>query len=518
MKENFDMDKTVSMDNETKNDKKPNKKPSKLIAFFTSKKAKRGSVSILLTVIFIAAVVGLNILSTMLTNRYSSLTIDFTANKSYKLSESALIQTANIDKDVTVYVLTDEDTFESLNDYFLQINKLLHEFDKNSDHITLKYVNPSSDPTFAKKYSEINWYTSAYVMLVECGDEYVGIQEEDLFDFTQDESSGEYVITDQKLEQALLSAILNVMTTEQVGITFLELDSSSDPTYFMSVLSSNAFKVDSISLLSEDIPETSKFVVLYAPVSDITETEYKTLTQWLNNDGEYGHSLIYIANPEEYVDTPNIDALLADWSMAVGDSWVWEQDESYMSIHSDIPEITTLFNYENQEFTKTLKTTATPVIISRCRPIEIIDSGASTMLTTSDKAVICPFDADLMTWDPTLETAQKLNGAAISTQGNEDFTKKSTVIAIGSVDAFSDVALTSSNVNNLEYFLNMFNTIADREDIKLTIEGKPLYEDELGVESASTINSLVVFVRYIIPLAVVITGFAMWIYRRKKNA
>lgn len=516
MKENFDMDKTVSMDNETKNDKKPNKKPSKFFAFFTSKKAKRGSVSILLTVIFIAAVVGLNILSTMLTNRYSSLTIDFTANKSYKLSESALIQTANIDKDVTVYVLTDEDTFESLNDYFLQINKLLHEFDKNSDHITLKYVNPSSDPTFAKKYSEINWYTSAYVMLVECGDEYVGIQEEDLFDFTQDESSGEYVITDQKLEQALLSAILNVMTTDKVVITMLELNTNMDPTYFMNTMSNNAFTVNSVSLLSEEIPADSSFVVMYAPATDITEEESERIAKWLENDGEYGHTLVYIANPIKYAETPNIDLLLENWSMVVSDGWVYEQDESHMSLYSDEPAITTLFNYENVEFTETLKSTEIPVIISRCRPIEILDSGAATMLTSSESAVLCPFSADA-SWDPTQETPQKLNGAAVSTRGNADLTKKSNIIAIGSVDAFSDVALTSANVNNLDYFINMFNTIAKRENIALTIEGTKLYDNELGIASASTINTLSVIVRYIIPLAVVVTGIAMWIYRRKKN-
>lgn len=516
MKQNRDMEKSLSLDNEKTNEKKKNKKPSKFVAFFTSKKAKRGSIAVLLTVIFIAVIVGLNILTTMLTDRYSSLTVDFTANKLYKLTDESLKQTANINKDVTVYVLTDESTFESINDYYLQINKLLHEFEKNSEHITLEYITPASDPTFAQKYSDINWYTSSYVMLVECGENYIGVQEEDLFEYTQDESSGEYVVSDQKLEQALLSAILNVMTTNTVGVTFLELDTNVDPTYFMSVLSNNAFNVGSVSLLSEAIPEDSKFVVMYAPTSDIGTNEYEALTKWLENDGEYGHTLVYIANPLKYTQTPNIDLLLENWSMVVTDGWVYEQDESYMSLYADEPQIATLFNYENAEFTKTLRSTSLPVIISRCRPIEIIDSGASTMLTTSESAVICPFSADA-SWTPSQEQPQKLNGAAISTHGNEDFTKKSNIIAIGSVDAFSDVALTSANVNNLEYFLNMFNTIADRENIALTIEGKPLYENELGTTSASTINALVVLVRYIIPIAVIIAGIAMWIYRRKKN-
>ena len=60
----------------------------------------------------------------MLTNRESSLTVDFTANRVYKLTDNSLEQVKNINKDVTVYVLTDEANFESINDYYLQINKL----------------------------------------------------------------------------------------------------------------------------------------------------------------------------------------------------------------------------------------------------------------------------------------------------------------------------------------------------------------------------------------------------------
>lgn len=514
MKDNKDIEKVVTSDE--KSEVKSKKKPSKFAAFFTSKKTKRGGVALLLTIIFIAAVVGLNILATMLTNRESSLTVDFTANRVYKLTDNSLEQVKNINKDVTVYVLTDEANFESINDYYLQINKLLHEFEKNCDKITLKYISPSSDPTFASKYSDINWYTASYVLLVECGENYVAVEEADLFTYEQDESSGEYVITDQKLEQALLSAILNVMTTDKVVITMLELNTNMDPTYFMNTMSNNAFTVNSVSLLSEEIPADSSFVVMYAPATDITEEESERIAKWLENDGEYGHTLVYIANPIKYAETPNIDLLLENWSMVVSDGWVYEQDESHMSLYSDEPAITTLFNYENVEFTETLKSTEIPVIISRCRPIEILDSGAATMLTSSESAVLCPFSADA-SWDPTQETPQKLNGAAVSTRGNADLTKKSNIIAIGSVDAFSDVALTSANVNNLDYFINMFNTIAKRENIALTIEGTKLYDNELGIASASTINTLSVIVRYIIPLAVIVTGIAMWIYRRKKN-
>ena len=74
-----------------------NKKPSdsnkakkgSFKAFLKSRKAKRGALSILLTVLFIAAIVLVNIITNVLTDRFPALSMDLTGNSVYQLQEES---------------------------------------------------------------------------------------------------------------------------------------------------------------------------------------------------------------------------------------------------------------------------------------------------------------------------------------------------------------------------------------------------------------------------------------------
>ncbi len=490
------------------------KKPSKLLALLKSRQSKRGAVAIALTVIFIAVIVGLNVLTTVLTSKYSSLSVDLTSNDVYKLTDSSLEQLKKLDKDVDVYVLTTEENLENSGDYYVQVNKLIHEFEKACEHINLKYIDLATDPSFTSKYKDINWYNSTYLMLIEHDGNYLTVAPEDVFIYEQDTYTGEYTITGQKIEQATLTAILNVVTEEKVGVTFLEVNSEVDASAFKAMLSNNAYKVDTISLLSKDIPKDTEFVVIYAPTNDIDKNAYETLTKWLDNDGNYGHTLVYVPNSMVTNETPNLDMLLEEWDIAVEDGCIFEQDYEYMT-NTAYPNFISRYAYDDSDFTENLSSTSIPVVLSYSSPIKVLNSGASSLLSSSESAVIYPPDAD-QSWNPDEEDPQKLSGAAISTHSNEDNTKTSNIIVIGSFDALSKGTLESPSVNNSAYFINLFNTISQRDGITLTIEGKTLDTQELGITSAATSSIIIILVRYLIPIAVVIVGIIMWVRRRHK--
>ena len=153
-----------NIENNTSAPKKA-KKPNKIISFLKSRNAKRGSISILLTALFIAVVVGLNIVATLLTNRFPVLSSDLTSNSVYKLTQTSVEYVKNLKDDVNVYVLMEEKALESQGEYYIQVNKLLEAFDQQSDHITLKYINLATNPTFTSDYPDINWQTTGYLML-----------------------------------------------------------------------------------------------------------------------------------------------------------------------------------------------------------------------------------------------------------------------------------------------------------------------------------------------------------------
>ena len=515
MKNNKEMDKILSTDTEIKEVKKA-KKPSKIGAFLKSRNAKRGTISIVLTVLFIAIVVGLNIVATMLTNRFPVLSADLTQNDIYELTTPSVEFMKQLEKDVDVYVLMEEKQLESQGEYNVQVNKLLHAFERESTHFNLEYVNLTKNPTFTSKYPDVNWSGASYLMLVCHGDDYIAVSSEDVFTYNEEYLSyyGEYVAEGQNLEQALLTAILNVTTEEKVGVTVLTGHGELEATPLVSLLSNNAYSVETVNLLNGEIKDDSQFVIIYAPTTDIDKDTYDTLVNWLYNEGNYGHTVIYIPNDMVQSETPNIDTLLEEWGMAINKSLVYETDTQYMT-NSMQPNLISIFNYDDTEFSSGIKDTSIPVVMMYTMPIELINPNVTSLLSTSTSAVQMPLDAD-ENWDYNEEEPQKLIGAAISTSGNEDNTKSSNVIVFGSYEAFSETALSATNFNNSAYIINLFNTIADRDNATITVEGKTLDSAELGITSTFTTTLLAIIFRYLIPVAVVILGVVMWLRRRHK--
>ncbi len=492
-----------------------NKKKSKLKTFLTSRNARKGTVAIVLTVLFIAVVVGLNIVAKTLTNNYPILSHDLTSSNVFELTTTSLEYLDTLEKDITIYVLSEEQALENQGGYYAQVNKLLHQFEQNSKHIDLQYIDLATNPTFASKYTDVNWNSNSYMLLIEHKDEHIAVAQEDIFTYDEEYLSyGEYLVNGQNVEQAVLTAILNITTEEKVGVTVLTGHGEIENTAILSTLSNNAYDVKTVNLLNAEIDKDSQFVIIFAPTNDIDKDTYDTLTDWLYNDGEYGHTLLYVPNDMKNGETPNIDMLLEEWGMAVTNGLIWETDKSYMT-NSAIPNLMSIVNYEDTEFTSSLKDQNIPVVMMYSMPVELIDSAAVSLLSSSDSAVVMPLDAS-EDWDANGEEKQKLCAAAMSSQGNEDNTKSSNVIVFGSYEALTENAFSVSSFNNNQYFVNIFNTISHRDDITLTIEGKNLEATELGITSVSVASVLGMVFYLVIPVAVVIVGVVMWLRRRHR--
>ena len=112
------------------------KKKGSLKAFFKSRKAKKGSLAILLTALFIAAIVLLNIVTNLLTDRFPALSLDLTKSSVFELQEDSKEYVKDLDKKVNIYILQEETDFESGGDYYVQANKLIRQLEQESPNIS----------------------------------------------------------------------------------------------------------------------------------------------------------------------------------------------------------------------------------------------------------------------------------------------------------------------------------------------------------------------------------------------
>ena len=91
---------------ETKKPKKERKNKGKLKALLKSRKAKRGSVAIAITAVFICIIILINFITGLLVERFPSLQFDMTASQTYQLQSDTSEYLSQLDKDITLYVLT----------------------------------------------------------------------------------------------------------------------------------------------------------------------------------------------------------------------------------------------------------------------------------------------------------------------------------------------------------------------------------------------------------------------------
>lgn len=483
-------------------------------AFMKSRKTKHGTAAVIIVAVVLAAVIVLNIVCSLLVDRFPALSFDLTANQVYGLQDDTKDYITHLEKDITIYPLSTEDKFTSNGEYFVQADKFLKSMESLSGHVKVKYTDLTQNPTFTTAYENIDLTQTNYVFLVECGENYRVLTIDDCFEYDQQSYYyyGSYSFTGSKVEQALVTAILNVTTDDKPIVDFITGNSEVDSKGFKNLLESNAYQINEVSLTTSQLEDDATVAVLFAPAVDLDLSAVEKIETWLENGGDYGKSLIYVAN-YNVQDTPNIDSLLEKWGMKMSNGLLFETDRNFLVTNNPFISLT---DY-NEVFTEGLKNSSIPCVSSFTRGIDITDEEKATpMLKSSSSSCILPYSEQENTdWDyKSAITGEPLNAAVKSTRKNTDEVA-SNVLVFGSYEMFSESVLAYNSYNNSAFFVNAVNTLADRDNVGITIEGKSMDSATLGID-VGTQAVLMVLLVILIPLAVLAAGLVIWIRRRNR--
>ncbi len=493
------------------------KEKSGVKGFLKSKKTRHGSISIVITAIVIAIVILINVVCGLLVDRFPDTKIDFTSNNNFALHTDTLDYVSHLDKEVTLYILMNETQFESQGGYFMQAKNLLEKMESNSNgKIKLEYVDLTSNPTFTSKYQNIDWSTTSnnYLILVECGSQYKMLTLDDCFTYDSEYFSyyGEYMFTATTIEQAVLTSILNVTTEDRVAVELVVGYNEMDYTGIKTLLENNAYDVQETSLVTQKIGDKTEIVVIFAPSVDLDENATTAISDWLNNDGKYGRTLIYVPSADD-VATPNLDALLADWGMEVNNGLIFENNPDYLVTGATPYAFVTEYT---DYYVKGLKNAKIPVVVTDSKNVIVKDeTTAHPILVTSSDAGVIPYDRD-ENWVPEDGmTGEPLVVAAEGTKTGSD-NVSSNVIVFGSFMMFDSELMSFNSYNNSAYFMNVVNTISDKDEVGITIESKSLESTEIGVTDVATTSFILIVFVFVIPIGILLTGIILWLRRRNK--
>lgn len=480
---------------------------------FKTRVFRQGSVATAITVIVIALIVVFNMVISTVSNRYG-LSLDLTADKVFGISEETKNFLKSLDRDVQIYVLSDEQTFTTGSTYFVQADEVIKKYAQESPRVTLEYIDLVRNPTFAAAYPDLQLATSS--ILVTCGGKATTLTPYDLYNVETDPYYGQTQIVSSKAEQAMTSALLKVTSDTVTGVTVITGHNEAALTGLTSLLEANNYGVAERNLLTEEVDPAAKIAVMYAPMRDLTDDELKKLDAYLSlaKPGD-PKTLLYFAATDQ-PGLPKLAAFLADWGIAVGEGMVFESSASKtLNMSMAMPVV----DYNEEVYSKTVVERKLPTTVSYSRPLTRLfeNKGATKVdipLQFSSTSGIVPPDAS-SDWMPKTSDISGPMPALILSQDTDyegmDVVHQN-VVACGSRYAVEDSFLASSSIGNSEYFLSMINTLAEREDV-VSIQAKTIGGNELGI-STQQVYTLAIAMIILLPLAVLISGIVIWMRRR----
>ena len=543
-----------------KNDTAKEKKP------FNKKKLKYGSVAVIITVVFIAVVVFVNLIAEILTDK-KNLKLDLTAQKYYEVSQDTIDYIKDVKKDVVIDVMYQKENFEK-SSYMKMVLETLNKYQQNSDHIEVEFHDIVSEPDVINKYSDVYSGTIQQgSIVVACGDRVKVISSiDDLF--TIDTSSyyqtGSSTITGYKGEQELTSAVMSVtdanpkkaaFITGYNGSSIYHSYNSNAVNSLYNLMNKNGYEISQIDILNDDLsPDDYDIVVLPAPVNDLTTDCISKLDDFLYNGGKLDRNMIYIADIFQYK-TPNIDDFLEIWGIEVGDSVVYESNadkNQKVTISTGSAEAPIVSSVDD-DFTSELSNTKLPIVAPVSRNINLlfdanVDRTTNSLLQTSDTAYLYPLNMKSVdeAKAEAAEQEQATSDAENSTEATEEETEATTkfdtetaekatqnvmalakktntennethtnnLLVIGGMSLVDPNLTSSATYNNAEFIVNAINQICGKEN-GIIIAEKSLTQTTIDI-TAAQITTIRRIIEYVIPLIVIAAGIFVYVWRKNR--
>lgn len=460
---------------------------------------KNGAYATAITVIVLAAVILINLVVGALPTKYTEL--DISSSGLFTLSDTSKSMLAALDQDVTAYYLAETGNEDS------NITRLLDRYAGESSHFTWQQRDPALYPTFAQQYDAQDASSSSVILV--CGDkstvvDYYNMYEADYSDYY---TTGSYSLN-FAAESALTSGIARV-TSDSAYVLYQmsghgETELSSD---FTETLENSNVSVESLNLLSAgSIPEDASAILINAPQVDYTSDTIDLLRSYLQNGGK-----LLITTGLEY-DTPNLDALMAEYGMTRQSGLVIENDPNHFAYRYSstylLPDVVS--NDITSGMTDGMMV-FTPVAQGILTDSENEDITYTNLLSTSSSSYAMQ---DYATAETASQGANDPDGPFYPAVAAESESTGAQIVWVNCANIFVseiDQMVSGGNSQFLGSIINWLNG----EENAVVIDAKSMNATYLTVPSTAVTGIGLLFV-IVVPVACIVIGVAVFILRRRR--
>ena len=467
------------------------------------KTLQMGAYSTAATAVVIAIAVFANMAVGLLPASYINL--DISSQKLYSLTETTKNVVKNLEEDVTVYVITSEESQDEI------LARTLERYQELSDRIHVVYKDPVVYPAFYQQYTNNITMNS---MIVESDRRFKVVYYSDIFQTTVDYTTYTSNVTGYDAEGLLTSAIAYVTSDNAPKV--YEVNGHGEATLsttFTDGIAKENADLGALTLLqSQEVPEDADAVILNAPATDINAEDADKLIAYLEQGGK-----IILATYLTDVFTenmPNLSRVLEYFGLAIGDGIIMEGDQNriYQSPIYILPEVQisamTSTVYDNS-YDVVMFPYAQAIHVNETEGVEV-----TTLLNTSDSAYEKMGLAENSTTEKTANDPSGTFVVGAHAVKTIDEEKTAEIVVYTSAFVFSDSANQYTMNNNLKLLTNAVGEFAgEGESVSVPVKS---YEEDYVTVPFGTALLLGGLITILIPVALLSSGVVIWYKRRKR--
>lgn len=488
------------------------------LSVFKSRRFKHGTMATVMTVLFVVAVIIVNIIVNMVLDRFPA-SVDLTNDKIYQLTQDSEKFVKGLGTEVKITVCYPEASMLNLTaggqPYGKQTYELLKDYQKINSKIKVEYVDLMKNPEIERKYADYN--ISTYSIIVESAKRTKVINLNDFIEVSKTQTGqADYF---SSAEKGLTTAIMYTSDDALSKAVILKGHGEVNANSINSILSDNNYEVIEQNITTEEINDDVNLAVLTAPSTDYTDDELKKLDKFLDNNGKFGKTLIYVGDFNQK-QLPKLDSFLSEWGIKFNEGVVVETDPK--NVYDRIGFVYSA-NLLAEDYTKDLRDATLPVLVNRPRPIEttFTEKGnrkTQVLMTSKETSVVIPTDEkkadkfDIKKADKKSENLAVL-GSRVKYEGSTAMT--SNVLAFSGLGMFSEQYTLDASLNNNEYTVNLINKLSGKED-NINISSVSFNAEKLKDVTLEKYNVIKFIFVILIPVVTLVLGIVVWVRRRNR--
>ena len=484
-----------------KNHNKFDKK--KLIGTISKKHIKNGSYTMVMSVIFIAVVIVINMIVSTIPSKYSE--IDISSQKLYSIGDETKKMLKDLEKDVTIYQIAQSGSEDE------NISSLLKKYEDESKHIKVEQKDPVVNPKFVSQYTSDD--LSANSLIVVCGDRNKVIDYNNIYETSIDYQTYSSQTTGFDGEGQITSAI-GYVTSENLPVLYTveghgekDMDSS-----IKEDIEKANMDIKSLNLLTEgSVPDDADCLFIDSPSTDFSSDEKDAIIEYLENGGK---AIIFSDYTTE--DMPNFDAILENYGVQRTEGVVFEGDNQHYAMQMPYYLVPTINSTDASSETASA---GYYVLAPYAQGIKQLDDVRDTVkiesiLTTSDQAY--------SKTDLNSNTIEKEDGdvegpfdLGVSITESLDDDKETQIVYYSTSNLMDSQTNQMVSGGNEKLIMESLKWMTDTEEsASVSIPSKSLSVSYLTITDYDAAFWKICTIA-LIPGIFLVIGFVVWIKRRK---